>query len=375
MADAVFCPNCGTKREAGACFCSECGYRFEDNADQNTNDIEDYAKSIERQAKNTFNGFVDKVNNMAGESGPVNLKLSDLVCNVFQKHTVEERENIFICGTAKTTPGEQDISTEWPKPWLYSRVFMLLAITFAVLVALLNIFDNINAYPGIIFIGALTIPFSLLIFFWEVNAPRNVNVFDVTKIFFIGGVFSLFVTLILYSLTGAGTIDYTGALLIGAVEETGKMIVTAYFVRGRKEKYILNGLLIGAAVGAGFAVFETAGYIFNYFIGSHYDISVMMDVIYKRGILSAGGHIVWTAMCGAALVRVKGNEYLSFDHIKDIRFLQFFLIAIVLHGIWDMPIGTVLIQIGLTGIAWIIILVLINAGLKQIDRINSMNVR
>ncbi|AKN31422.1 membrane protein [Clostridium carboxidivorans P7] len=372
--DINYCPNCGAKNsDTSARFCGNCGFQFYNN--RNYYREQQNSKTIGEQAKNTFDGFVNKVNTMAGGSGQVELKLRDLVTNVFEKHSVEERENIFICGTARTTPREQEISSEWPRPWLYSRVFMVFAVTFIVLVSLLKLFHNINAYPGIIFIGALAVPFSLLVFFWEVNAPRNINIFDVTKIFFIGGVFSLLVTLILDSMFSTGQLDYSGAILTGIIEEIGKLVVVAYFLKGRKEKYILNGLLLGAAVGAGFAVFETAGYGFRSLIVGNY--SAMMSTIYLRGIFAFGSHIVWAAMSGAALAMVKKGNILTMDHIMNAQFFKFFVIAIGLHAIWDMPIDIGsdihLVQIMLTAIAWIIILVLISVGLKQISNLNFRN--
>ncbi|WPC44231.1 PrsW family intramembrane metalloprotease [Clostridium sp. JS66] len=366
--DINYCPNCGTKNlDKSSRFCGNCGFSFYSN--KNYYRGQQYSKTIGEQAKDTFDGFVNKVNTMAGGSGQVELNLRDLVINVFQKHTIEERENIFICGTARTTPREEEISSEWPKPWLYSRVFMVFAVTFVILVSLLELFHNVNAYPGIIFIGALAVPFSLLVFFWEVNAPRNINIFDVTKIFFIGGVFSLLVTLMLDSMFSTGQLDYSSAILTGIIEEVGKIVVVAYFLRGTKEKYILNGLLLGAAVGAGFAVFETAGYGFRALIMANY--SAMMSTIYLRGIFAFGSHIVWAAMSGAALVMAKKGNILKMDHIMSGQFLKFFIIAIMLHAIWDMPIDInsdiPFVQIMLTGIAWIIILVLISVGLKQIS--------
>ena len=46
-----------------------------------------------------------------------------------------------------------------------SRVFIALAITFGVLWVLTNVLGNENSIPGMIFIGALTVPISGLIFF------------------------------------------------------------------------------------------------------------------------------------------------------------------------------------------------------------------
>jgi RsiW-degrading membrane proteinase PrsW (M82 family) len=237
------------------------------------------------------------------------------------------------------------------------------------LVALLRIFQNVLAYPGVVFIGALIIPFSLLVFFWEVNAPRNINIFDVVKIFFLGGISSLLITMILNRAITVSEVDFFGAIIIGIIEEVGKLIVVAYFSRGSKRKYILNGLLLGAAVGAGFAVFETAGYVFAY----GFEIHTMMRVIYTRGVLAFGGHIVWAAISGAALVMVKEDNRLRIRHLLNIKFLKYFITVIALHAIWDMPIyigndsNIPYVQAILTILAWVIILMLIGTGLKQIS--------
>ena len=341
------CPNCREKVLNNSKFCSSCGFNLCDN--------QNYAEA-DKGTKN-------------GASEQVDLRLMDLIINVFKKHTLAERENTFICGTAKTAPIEGDICSKWPKPWLYSRVFFLFAITFLGLVVLLRIFQNILAYPGIIFIGALAVPFSLLVFFWELNAPRNINIFDVIKIFFFGGVSSLLLTMIFSRIIVVGDVNYYGAIMIGFIEESAKFVVVAYFLRGSKRKFILNGLLLGAAVGAGFAVFETAGYEFAYGL----QIPIMMRIIYTRGVLAFGGHIVWAAMSGAALVMVKEDNRLEMKHIMNIKFIKYFIITIGLHAIWDMPISTSqfpLIQIILTITAWIVVIIFISAGLKQISSLN-----
>lgn len=358
-----YCPNCGDKVFDDSKFCIKCGFKIE-NIVINTKEQKINEKNTSGASSCSSCSKEEKSN-----GGKRSLKLTDLVINVFKKHTLEERENTFICGTLKTAPSESEICSKWPKPWLYSRIFILFTFTFIALVTLLRVFKNVLAFPGIIFIGAFIIPFTLLIFFWEVNAPRNVNIFDVVKIFFIGGVSSLLVTMILSKFVVIGEIDYYGALMVGFVEETGKLIVVAYYLRGSKRKYILNGLLVGAAVGSGFAVFETAGYVFAY----GFEIPTMMRIIYTRGALAFGGHIVWAAMCGAALAMVKEDNRLKIKHITNSEFFKYYIIAVILHAAWDMPISNMsefpYAQGILTIIAWIAILILINAGLKQISRL------
>ena len=376
-----FCPYCGSKLpNLGEHFCPECGKKLEaeqlqvqqSSFEQSTSPSSGLTSQqvlpnadLGAQARQGFNSIVEHVNQMTGGTGKVDLNLKDLVRCVGDKHTTEEAEEIFSCGTAKTTPPEEEISSAWPRPWLYSRVFLVLAITFMGLLFMAKHFHNANAIPGIIFIGALVVPFSAVIFFFEVNAPRNISIFEITKIFFIGGVASLLTTCVLYEVADIQTWTITSAMMVGVVEELGKIIVVAYYLNTVKKKYILNGLLIGAAVGAGFAVFETAGYAMR-----SNDIT---EIIYLRGILALGGHVAWTGLAGAALAMVKKDRLIDSEIIMHPKFLQFLVVVIIMHGMWDMPIeisSTLpVMQIFLTAAVWLFLLVMINAGLRQISEI------
>lgn len=366
-----FCTNCGQKIDTSNKFCPSCG-ATQKTATTNpdlqatANELFEGAKKV---AGKTMNTVIKKANELTGETGEVTFNLKDLVSDVFKKHSKEEQEELFICGTTKTTPKESEISSSWPKPWLYSRIFLMFAITFGLLSVVAEWFSNTNAIPGLIFIGALAVPFSAVVFFFEVNAPRNMSLFETIKIFFIGGALSLISTLILFEIAPVGDLDYIGATIVGIVEEVGKLVIVAYFCKNAKVKHILTGLLIGSAVGAGFAVFETAGYAFNYLLSDGWE--TMLEVIYLRAILSIGGHVVWAAISGAALVLVKGTEELTKEHLLAPRFLKIFAVPVVLHAVWDMPIPTPnnlpIVQIACTVLAWVMVLVLINSGLKQLS--------
>ncbi len=362
MADAKFCPNCGSALMRGAKFCPHCGVQLA----ASPGGIQPAGKGIGEQAKEQFSSLVDSVNHLTGGTDHVELRMSELFSNVLGTHSKQEAEAIFIAGTATTTPPESEISTAWPRPWLYSRVFVVLAVTFGVLLFMSQHFGNPLVYPGAVFLGALCVPFSLLVFFFEVNAPRNISIFSIVTIFFIGGVISLLMTLVLYQVVGIRDLTNGSAFLVGIVEELGKIIVVAYFLKDAPTKYILNGLLIGAAVGAGFAVFETAGYI---------NMTKDVDVLYLRGITSLGTHTAWTALAGAALAMVKKDSPLTTDHLTNVKFLQFLAIAIVLHGVWDMPASNdfsiPVVQFALIAVVWLFLLVMIHAGLRQISEMGG----
>lgn len=332
-----------------------------------------HAANFSNQVKDTFLQATERINRMVGEEGQIDLNLRDVFSDIFKKHSKQEAEKLFITGTELTTPKEKDISTSWPKPWLFARIFVVFAITYILLSISAYTFDNIYAIPGLIVIGSFAVPFSLLIFFWETNAPRNISIYEIAKMFFIGGAASLVTTLILYSVFPVGAeLTYGGAIVVGIVEEVGKLVIIAYFIYNQNSKYILNGLLIGAAIGAGFAAFESAGYAFAF--GMFYGDNVMTEVIFLRAWLAIGTHTVWSAIAGAALVYVKGSKQLSSDTFLNLKFIQLFAVPVILHAIWDMPLYALhnfnLLYIMLIVIAWIFVFTLMNAGLKQIGRLH-----
>lgn len=349
--------------------------------------LEPAVTNVKKQVTKTVDTITEKMNVMAGGSGKVDLRLKDLFSAVFKKHEAHESEEIFICGTQYTTPDEDKISSEWPKPWLFSRIFLLLFASFYILLVCYSAFQNTNVIPGIIFIGSCMVPFSVLVFFFEVNAPRNISIFETIKIFFLGGCASLLVTLFIFSIYNVETIGYVGAVMIGIIEEVGKLIIVAWFIRQMSSKrYILNGMLIGAAVGAGFAVFESAGYAMRYYLvgllagGSSLGYDTMLDVIYGRAILSPGGHIAWAAFSGATLIIVIGKDSFKWSYLWTPKFLKFLAIPVAMHAVWDMPFD--ILSIGpfqikhliLVGLIWIVILVLLHRGLEEINRITKESI-
>jgi RsiW-degrading membrane proteinase PrsW (M82 family) len=101
---------------------------------------------------------------------------------------------------------------------------------------------------------------------------------------------------------------------------------------------------------------------------------MMMNVIFLRGFLTPGGHVVWAAMSGAVLViAAKAHSEISTSLFFDAKFLRLFIIPVVLHGIWDSPLSAIgsemyLVPIGLTVFAWIVVLILINMGLAEVSK-------
>src|SRR5205823_6447989 len=139
----------------------------------------------------------------------------------------------------------------------FTRVLLFVAVVYFGFSFMMDQFLNKNLVPGLIMMGSLAVPLATVFLFFELNSPRNVSFHEVLMLVCFGGVVSLFVSLIGFNISH---LDWLGASSAGIVEEIGKLLAVAIIVRKAKYKYILNGMLFGAAVGAGFAAFESAGY-------------------------------------------------------------------------------------------------------------------
>lgn len=362
----MFCSNCGSQVNINARFCSVCGKIL------SINEQESQYNDVSQHMKSGLGRFVNTINDMTGQEGAVEIHLRELASEVLKKHSIDERDELFACGTRQTTPEVSEMIADWPRPWLFSRIFILFALVFIGLLLMITEFGNINAVPGAMFIGALVAPFSLVVFFWETNIPRNISIFEVVSIFFIGGVLSLIATLTLYDFVYVGEIDYIGAIVVGIIEEIGKIIIVGHYIKKLNATYILNGLLLGACVGAGFAVFETAGYAFQSLFNSM-DISSMINTLVLRAILAIGAHTVWTAIAAVGLIVAKGENTFENKYYFDHKFLKFLFLVIILHAVWDMPItfgsSVFLTQWLLCIIAIMIVLILLSSGLRQVSKI------
>ena len=168
-----------------------------------------------------------------------------------------------MVGTSRTALQLAEVPTVWPRPWFFLRVLAFLAALYVAFYVSFEQFGNIRLIPGLIMMGSLAVPLATVILVFELNVLRNVSFNRVLVLVASGGVVSLFVSLAGFSLS---KLDWMGASSAGIVEEIGKLSGVIIVARSFKTKYILNGLLFGASVGAGFAFFESAGYAFDFLL-------------------------------------------------------------------------------------------------------------
>lgn len=326
--------------------------------------------------RRNYDNLDDNIAKHLGETdanSPVEIHLSRMFSDVFKRHSKDEADRLFIVGTLKTTPSLRKVSSRPVKPWFFSRVFAVLAASFVMLILLLFLFKSNKAIPGLIFIGSLAVPFSLMMMFFEINVYQNISVLELFTTFLVGGILSLLVTMTFYMLLPIRTeVSIESALIVGITEELAKCIVIIIFINMYKLNYIFNGVLIGAAIGAGFSVFESSGYVSEYGLAT----------IFTRSFQAIGTHTIWAAIIGGAIIlgKQRKHQFTMTDFFTKPRFLIFFIIAICLHTFWDWDIPNTGIDISLLQelidviIGWFLIFVMIDAGLREVKTLQGQQI-
>jgi RsiW-degrading membrane proteinase PrsW (M82 family) len=291
---------------------------------------------------------------------------------VFSKHEPDEVENLFTVGSSLTTPQLHPNMANLPSPWLFFRVLVGAVAIYFLFWLLWDNFRNLNVIPGLIIVGSFAVPFAILVLFYEINTPRNVSIVKVIQLLILGGALSILFSLFLFEITPM--LGFFGASAAGFVEEVGKLATVLFamrFIPMKRYPYRLNALLFGAAVGAGFAAFESAGYALR--IGLM-NADEMLDNITLRGAMSPFAHIVWTAIASTAywIARKDNTDFQS--TISSKKFLTLFSASVALHFVWNLPFeGPFMIKFWILGfVAWVIIFSLIQSGLKEIAELTKL---
>ena len=325
-------------------------------------------------AEENLSGVIqDKMASAIGIEKIKGFSLAGLFSEVFSRHTREEVENYFTVGTSKTTPSILDVDASWPKPWIFTRMMLASLVLYFLFFVGWSVWKNPKLLPGLMLVGSFAIPISTLVLFVEINVRRNVSLYMVARLVFLGGIFSLLITHLLPDITALTSLmfrdwsEFMGASVAGPLEESAKVLAMVAVASAAKYRYKLNGLVVGAAVGTGFSAFESAGYAFDVVLmgGSADD---MVRIINLRGLLSPFMHIVWSAIAGCALWRVINGQKFKWRMLCDERFIRLLLVPVVLHMVWNSPLQLPYFgnQVVVGFVGWFVCISLIQEGLHEI---------
>jgi protease PrsW len=214
--------------------------------------------------------------------------------------------------------------------------FVLFLVTTVVLLVTLNP----NLFPTVILIGNFLIPVVFVVFLYDHQHLSSLTPEIVTKSFIVGGVLgvlgaSVLEGLLLPLIAGSGPdqgLSLTGGVVVGLIEEGCKILAVMFLARRMKHTEAIDGLLLGAAVGMGFAALESTGYAFTTFLVSKGHIGASLFTTVLRGLFAPFGHGVWTAILSAVLFRqsTSNNRF----RINGMVLVTYLFVSL-LHGLWN----------------------------------------
>jgi RsiW-degrading membrane proteinase PrsW (M82 family) len=217
----------------------------------------------------------------------------------WRKHTKEEFKAVFKTQKIESEDRVLGINS----PWVFFRVFL---IVLAVIIAFFITNLHIGDYHFGVILSIILVPLSVLFYIYEVNYPRNISLPKVLLIVLVGGAMSIGLVILVRKIVGYEFTYVLGNIMTGVIEELAKAVAAYIFILIFKPKYLLSGLLIGAAVGTGFSIIETFMYVCEYVEDT--DTVFKLTLALMRGLLSiGGGHIFWAALAGGVLTMVIGN--------------------------------------------------------------------
>lgn len=258
--------------------------------------------------------------------------------DVRKKRSRDDFENTITQGMFKGKANHTVLGIE--APWLYMRVFFFMLICTAISLAC----TILTGYPmAFIIVGGLCAVVPLMVFLFETNYARNLTILDVGKMFLIGGLSSLVLTMILNLPFNAGEVA-SAVLLAPLLEELAKAIIVIFFVAKIKPKNMLTGLLIGFSIGAGFDAFESFDYAFKSYLiefffseGDYLTAtgSSIGTIILRTFWSFFSGHHYFTAIFGAIYVLFKKEVTFKFKDLCQWKVLCGYIIPVLLHMIWN----------------------------------------
>lgn len=226
-------------------------------------------------------------------------------------------------------------------PWRSAIVIVASAVLvwLYVGVILLGFLQNVALLPVWIVIGSVTVPASILVPLAQ--RAQSSGGYSSTYLLLTataGGLLAIVVGGTIDALVRpaqpAGILDDRVLLLAGFIEEACKLAVILLFGRRLKSKSMTDGLVLGTAVGLGFAAFEDMGYATEPFLNHSFSTMLLVQSAQEqlqRQIFTPFGHPLWSALLGAAVFTATQRGRFRFDWGIAFTYLG----VAVAHGAWD----------------------------------------
>lgn len=124
-------------------------------------------------------------------------------------------------------------------------------------------------------------------------------------------------------------------VVVATVEEGLRYLVLMYWLRrSNVVDQVFDGIVLGIAMGLGFATLENTLYFLNLFSQEHFD--TLIFVFFLRFLISTLAHIGFGGIMGALIIR---GVFQIYQPARRNFFIIAFLVPWFVHGLYDLLLG------------------------------------
>jgi RsiW-degrading membrane proteinase PrsW (M82 family) len=210
------------------------------------------------------------------------------------------------------------------------QILLIGLLLFVVGVLVFAVTGNPKLFPTVTLIGNFLVPVTYVAFFYERRHLSQVTLVSVAQAFFYGGVLGVFAAALLEPIF-IRRLTFESAFGVGLIEEFAKILGVLVVARHHRHDSEIDGVILGAAAGMGFAALESSGYAFSAFLASSGNLSDVVLTTLLRGLFSPVGHGTWTAILASVLFREGTPNRFRIDGPVIVAYLT----VAALHGLWD----------------------------------------
>lgn len=220
--------------------------------------------------------------------------------------------------------------SQWGQRSSWWRVLLTGFLFYLVGIVVLILSGNPVLFPTVVMLGSFLVPVTYVTFFYERRQLSQLTLPATFMSFFYGGVLGVFASALLEPIF-IRQLNFSTIFGVGLIEEFAKILGVLVIARHKRHNVEMDGLILGAAAGMGFASLESNGYAFSAFLFSGGSLSVTVVMTLLRGLLSPVGHGTWTAILASVLFRESDAGHFRLNG----RVVGAYLTVAILHGLWD----------------------------------------
>ena len=222
----------------------------------------------------------------------------------------------------------------WAPRWW--AVFLIGLALWGAAVGSVFVTGDIIVLPTVFLLGSFLVPLTAVVWYLEHDGSPALSPRRIVSAFLIAGVLGLLAASFLefWLVYGPGL---RGNLKVGLIEEFVKGAAIFVLALGLRSYTTRDGMVLGAAVGFGFAALESSGYaLAALFVAQGQQLTLSLSSVVltelARGVLAPFGHGLWSAILGGVIFHAarKGHLRLSWS------VLIAYVAVSLLHGAFDI---------------------------------------